>query len=999
MKGAGPTREGTWGELDGRSDVFDETVAGTEAPAQTRVSYAPGTRIGRYVILSEIGSGGMGVVYAAFDYELNRKIALKILTPKKAKVRVRSADQAAGRLMREAQAIARLSHPNVVNVYDVGRHGEAVFVAMEFIEGLTLTRWLEQEERSLREICKVFADAGQGLLAAHEAGLVHRDFKPDNVLVSADGRVRVLDFGLARADPTHSSQFSHVSHVSHVSNSLDGEEPEDELDGVPQSRDLGESDVLSSPLTLDDAVVGTPRYMAPEQHAGVGVDARSDQFSFCVAFYQALYHQDPFPADRLRDLVRLKQQGQIAPLPSDVRVPSWLEELVLRGLLPRPADRWPSMREVVDRLEQDPEAKRRRGLLMGGGAIVLVMMAALTGQQLSQKERPCQDGARHLQGLWDEPRREAIRQAIVGTELAYADHTWSEVERRVDRDLERWVDTYRDTCEATRVRGEQSDELLDLRMSCLQDHLSEVRAVLDVLSEPDVAVVQRAVSMVSGLPGFEGCADAEQLRTRLPPPQDEATKQRVEQLRQSLRDARARQVVQPMHEIRAQVQEVLAEAETLGYEPLRIEALFSLGAALEHEGDYAGAETRLRESLWAALRAQHDRVAAQACIQLVSVVGDRLARYDEGLTWAEQAAALLDRTGAQGAGRIGLLNNEGNVWHRKGDNEKALALYQEVVSRREQAGEAESPSTAVERINLGNAQVALGQFDAALVSYREAEASLRRTLGEGHPQIATAVASIGHVYSASGRYTESLVQFRRALPDFEAWLGSEHLFVATTLMNIGIAERELGQLDEAEAVLRRAQGIYEKKLGADHPQVAACLSNLAEVRIEQQRYDEAERLFQRALELGLHRLGEGHEAVVGSRLSLASLGRRRGEAPRAVGTIEGLATQAEKDKLDEVLRGAIHFELAKARWDAGQAAERARADLERARAFLRQGGGRGLEALRELDAWDREHARDDRPRLPDGSIAPSGDDRELGEGVEPATSPAPAGQRRRAPKP
>jgi tetratricopeptide (TPR) repeat protein/predicted Ser/Thr protein kinase len=963
MKDAGPTREGFWSGRDEQSDVLDETMvhSGDAVAPEPRITYAPGTAVSRYVILYEVGAGGMGVVYAAFDPELNRKIALKILIPRaagdprKSKERRRSADQAAGRLMREAQAIARLSHPNVVTVYDVGRHGEAVFVAMEFIEGMTLSKWLEHEPRSLADIRRVFALAGKGLIAAHDAGLVHRDFKPDNVLVSSDGRVRVLDFGLARADPTHASQLSHVSHVSHVSNVSNDDDSARAAEGVPQLRDFGESDVLSSPLTLDDAVVGTPRYMAPEQHAGVGVDARSDQFSFCVALYQALWSREPFAAERLHDLVRLKQQGQVTPIPSDSKVPPWLEELVLRGLSPRPAMRWASMHELVAALEDDPQAKRRRWLGLGGGAVLLVAITAVMGHQLGGGgERPCQDGASHLAGLWDEPRREALQRAIIGTGLPYAEHTWAEVDRRVQADLDGWVETYRDTCEATRVRGEQSDELLDLRMTCLRDHLSEVRAVLDVLAEPDAAVVQRAVGMVSTLPGLGGCADAEQLRARLPPPQDEATRERVEALRQSLREAGVQKTVQRVEQARKRVQEVLAEAETLGYEPLRIEAVLALGVVLEQAGDFAPAEARLREALWAALRVGHDAVAARAAIQLVTVVGDRLARYDEGLTWAEQAAALLDRVGEEGPARASLLNNIGNVWHRKGDNEQALSHYQHALALREQLEGPNGPNLANERINLGNAQLALGRHEAALASYREAEAGLRSSLGEGHPQIARAVASVGLVYSATGRYAEALEQHRTALPVFEEWLGPEHLFVATTILNIGDALRQLGRLDEAEAQLRRAQQLFEKSLTPEHPQVAACLFGLAEIRTAQARFDEARTLHERALGLRSKRFPEDHGDVVASRLALASVQRQHGDAGGAVTAVEALAELGERAELEPLLRAAIHLELSRARWDAGQERARVRADLERARVFIREAGAGGAPTLRELEAFGEE---------------------------------------------
>ena len=983
MKESGPTREGPWSGLSEHSDILDATMVQGDEPAPApRSEYPPGTAVSRYVILYEVGAGGMGVVYAAFDPQLNRKIALKILVPKK-KQRKRSADQAATRLMREAQAIARLSHPNVVNVYDVGRHRESVFVAMEFIEGVTLTRWLEQEDRSLADIRRIFAAAGRGLAAAHEAGLVHRDFKPDNVLVSADGRVRVLDFGLARADPTHASHLSHISQVSHVSDIPDEEDDDDFIgDGVPHVRDLGESDVLSSPLTLDDTVVGTPRYMAPEQHAGVGVDARSDQFSFCVALYQALYGQEPFPANRLHDLVRLKQRGTIADIPPDANTPPWLTDLVLRGLSPRPVS----------------HGGRRRRFSFIGGAVLLAAVTAAAGHQLGSGERLCQDSEAHLEGLWDDERRQTIESAILGTGLPYAEHTWGEVERRVDADLEQWVTTHRDTCEATRVRGEQSDELLDLRMQCLDDHLGEVRAMLDVLSESDPAVVQRAVGVVSGLPSLERCANVEQLRARLPPPEDEATKARVEEVRDLMRQSQASRAVRRMEEARRLAEQALGEAEALGYEPLRVEALAALGVVLENAGEYPESEAHLREAMWAALRIGHDHVASRAAIQLVSVVGDRLARYDEGLTWAEQAEAWLDHMGEEGAARISLFNNQGNVWHRKNDNEKALDYYQRAIALREQLSGDDGPALAIERVNLGNAQMALGRYDDAVASYQQSEASLRRALGSGHPQIAMAVASLGVVFNAMGRFDEALVQHRRALPDFEAWLGPEHLFVATTISNIAVALHGLDDLDGALQQFRRAQQLLEKSLGPEHPQVAAALHNLGAVRKDQGLYDEAFRLYERALELRRKRFDDEDVNVVATRIALAELRRLRKDPAGAVTALENLATVGEEQEMDPRIRGAAHFELALARWDAGQVEVRVRADMARAEEFLIEAGAGGESTLEEIRQWEREHLDDDRPRAADGTILPvtsdepsEGDDDAGRDGPgDPGATPTPA---------
>ncbi|MEM7155878.1 MAG: serine/threonine-protein kinase [Myxococcota bacterium] len=967
MRDAGPTHEGPWNESGGGPDNLDETVMqGAESLLlETRTQYPPGTAVNRYVVLHEVGAGGMGVVYAAFDPQLNRKIALKILTPKPDQ-RNRG-DRATIRLMREAQAIARLSHPNVVNVYDVGRHGNAVFVAMEFIEGTTLTQWLEKRERTLDEIREVFARAGRGLAAAHAAGLIHRDFKPDNVLVSVDGRVRVLDFGLARADPSHSFTGSGMSLEE---DSEDGYE-EERSDGVPQFRDFGDSDVLSSPLTMDDAVVGTPRYMAPEQHAGLRVDARGDQFSFCVALYQALFGQEPFPATRLQDLVLLKQEGEVAAIPQDSGVPAWLVDLVLRGLESRPADRWPSIDDLVEALEHDAQAQRRKWLALGGGALLLAAVTASVGHRLgSEDSRPCQDGDTHLAAIWSDEHKQALQESIVGTELPYAEHTWSEVERHLDEDMSFWAETYRDACEATRIRGEQSDELLDLRMTCLQDHLHEVEAVLGAFEQTDEAVVQRAVSIVAALPSLEPCSDAEGLRARLPPPEDEQTRERVQELRQQLRDASAQRAVARMAESRELAEQTLAQAEIVGYEPLRVEAMLAVGIALEQSGEYADAESRLRETVTSSLRIGHDDIAAQAGVQLVSVVGDRLARYDEGLTWYEVALALLDRRAERGVAHASLYNNVGNVWHRKEDNERALEFYERAIAMRAEIVGSDNPTVAAENVNLGNAQLSLGRYEEALASYRRAEDVLTRTLGEGHPQIAMAVVSIGIVYNQTARYTEALEQFQKSLPQFEAWLGPEHLFVAVTHTNIGAALQGLERYDESEAQFRRGQALFEKSLGPEHPEVARCLSAIASVRLEQGRYDEAMRLNERAIELWGQRFDDDADSIVSARASMAELRRLQGDASGAMVSLETLVARVADAELDDVLRANLYHQLAKTRWDVGQPESAVRADLRRARDYIRRAGARGNATAREVDAWEREHAEDDRPRDDAGNILP-----------------------------
>jgi serine/threonine protein kinase len=276
--------------------------------------------IDRYRILGCIGQGGMGIVYAARDERLGRTVALKLLRPELSRTHERH-----GGLAAEAQSLAKLSHPNVVAVFDVGEHDGQVFVAMEYVEGQSLRRWLETP-RTLAQILDVYVAAGEGLAAAHRAGLVHRDFKPDNVLVGSDGRPRILDFGLARA-PDHAGN----------------EQP-------PSFADDAEATATS--MSRHGVLLGTPAYMAPEQHLGERADARSDQFGFCVALYQAIYRALPFPAEDLRTLSLAIVTGRHTPPPMVPGVPERLRRLVVRGLSVNPEVRHPDMDTLLAELRE-----------------------------------------------------------------------------------------------------------------------------------------------------------------------------------------------------------------------------------------------------------------------------------------------------------------------------------------------------------------------------------------------------------------------------------------------------------------------------------------------------------------------------------------------------------------------------------------------------------------------------------------------------------------------
>jgi len=339
-------------------------------------------RIHRFAVLRRLGAGGMGVVYAAYDEELDRKIAIKVVRED-----THGGAQGRERMKREAQAMARLSHPNVVQVYEAGEFAGQVFVAMEFIKGQNLSEWLAAEERSWEETLEVFLQAGRGLAAAHRQGLVHRDFKPDNVLVDGDGRARVLDFGLARAEVGHR---------------------DDAADSAILRVGGTQGNVLSSELTMAGTVLGTPAFMSPEQHLGKPTDPRSDQFSFCVALYGALYHQAAFAGQTLMELTDSVTSGALRRPPADTKVPASVFEALAVGLATDPNDRHPSMDTLLGALSPEVPDGRRRwawpAALVGVSVLAVLITLAMVGEA-----PPRPEDLQAIERLTGEARQAAAR--------------------------------------------------------------------------------------------------------------------------------------------------------------------------------------------------------------------------------------------------------------------------------------------------------------------------------------------------------------------------------------------------------------------------------------------------------------------------------------------------------------------------------------------------------------------------------------------------------------
>ncbi len=548
-------------------------------------------RVGRYVVLEEIGRGGMGRVVRAYDPKLQREVALKEVR------RETLGPSGARRLVAEARAMAKLSHPNVVAVYDVEEveDGEVVLV-MEYVAGQTLGAWL-REPRSWAEILRRFVPAGRGLAAAHAAGLLHRDFKPENVLVGADGRVRVTDFGLARElvpEPTN--------------------EPDEPTREAP---------LANMGLTAPGAIVGTLPYLAPERLTGAPADAASDQFAYCVSLWEALFGERPFAGQSVGELAFAMAAGSPRPPSSAPRVPGWLLAAIVRGLASYPTERWPSMHALLDALAVDPAARRRRWLQAAAGVGALGLAIAGVRTWSFARAKHCNESAarEELVGAWDDTRRATAGPAA----------------QRIDDYASAWAQMHVEACEATAVRGEQSTAVLELRMACLHRAKVELSAVSAVLAHAGA----RTDDVIAGLPPLGRCADVDALQADVDPPAPEDAAA-VEAIREHLARARASSRAGDHDTARVALAEADAALATVSYEPVRTEIALARGLSFERAGDAPRAEQSLREALRLAARSRQATEMLDAATALVVVVGLHQQRFDEALRYADLALGLAE---------------------------------------------------------------------------------------------------------------------------------------------------------------------------------------------------------------------------------------------------------------------------------------------------------------------------------------------------------------------
>ncbi|MFN0249008.1 MAG: protein kinase domain-containing protein [Kofleriaceae bacterium] len=722
-------------------DKLLQAVFAGPPPVQTPL--VKGQRVAEvYEIVERIGAGGMGVVYLARDPRLARNVALKLIrTPSSTSV---------ARLVREAQAIAQLTHPNVVTVYEIGTHDGQPFVAMEYVDGGTARTWLASKPRTWREIVALYVAAGRGLEAAHRAQLVHRDFKPDNVLVGDDGRVRVADFGVVQSETWPTTEGDDTS-------------------------------ASSETMTKTGTVMGTPAYMAPEQRHGNAVDKAADQFAFAVALWEALTGARPVATDRAN------VGAPKRPIPQHVEV------ALRRALSSEPAARWPGMAPLLEELARDPNARRRRVAWVAGGLVVTAAIVAPLALRAAQAE-PCTDGPAVIATSWSDEQRAAMVAAL-------GPRVGATVRDALDRYANEWAAAHRQACRDTRVTGSQSEDMLDRRMQCLFSARAALDATVDLLHTASPEGKARATDAVARLPGLDQCTDLQALARQDPLPTDPDVRQRLDEASRQLIDVHLAELAPKRIDRMERADAALARAREVGWRPLLARALLIHSQQLRLFYRNKEAMAELREAITLTIIGNLPNHTATAFADLAVLLGE--SEQHEAADLALLAARAYEERA--GPGRMQSILLAGSlVASRAHDHDKAIALARELVELVESNPHNDYQTPMTSRHQLAGVLASAGRTD-------EAVAVIDKAISWGETQYGADDAEVG-MYRALratylmklGRLDETIDGAKAALAILEKSYAPDSVRLADVLLTLGDAYSRAGQLEPVMPYLDRA---------------------------------------------------------------------------------------------------------------------------------------------------------------------------------------------------
>jgi serine/threonine protein kinase len=834
--------------------------ASTSQPARDggAAKFARGDLVGRFFVLHELGCGSSGVVYETYDTELDRRVALKFLHES-----VEEDGRTERRFLAEARALARLSHPNVGAVYEVGTHKGRVYLVLELIEGRTLEQWLEQPP-GWRAIVDAFIAAGLGLAAAHDLGLVHRDFKATNVVRGIDGRVRVVDFGLARSAPG-------------------ADESGERLD----LRLLAAGEDERS-QTRPGLPAGTPSYLAPELYEGAPANPATDQYAFCVALWRALYGKPPFAGTGELEVLRAKTANEIQ---TGVGAPTWLRDVVRRGLDADPSQRFASMHELLFALGATQRRRRRRiGLALAG---VFVALTAAWGWWALAPT--CEQWRDRTHSVWNPQRQAGLRQALAPESDIHRTQQWAHLERRID-DYAAWLDReYFDHCEATQIRKERDPELFDGIVTCLNRRLHRFDAMLRIWSHSGPEALAGAVSALELLVPPQLCSDPEQTKPTqsLPPERQAAADQLYMELEAILVGGDSLAIDGDKI---AALNELLERARAFGYPPLIADVSWHHYQSLAALNRWNEAGRAAQETYWMAVATEQDAFAIRAALHIVwqAVLDDRT---DEARVWLRHAKAIIDRSGASQhyvasyhAGLASLAYAEGNLERTVEEARRSLAL-----------------------------------FDGTSVPYDSHRL-------QANTMLASALDDLGY-------HAESEEHFERSLEQTEAHCGPECLQTAIALANLAFVKQRRNKPEEARALLERSIELRSRLLGDDNRRLVQPLLYLTESYVHGNRLAQAAQYLERAQAIADSELDPDHLLHIGLQHVRALIAIRSGDYDRADELLQHIVKWCASQPQGNHFSAGVWLSVA----ELELARERPQPALE---AALRSVSGFGRQALR-----------------------------------------------------
>ena len=839
-----------------------------------------GTNIGRYLVLGTLGRGAMGVVYTAYDPDLDRRVAIKVLRALDDIDAQQRADREQ-RLIREARALASISHPNVITIHDVGVDAGQVFIAMELVAGRTLAAWLATGDPTPARRLDVVIAAGRGLAAAHDAGVIHRDFKPDNVLVADDGRgVWVTDFGLARVELRDEHVLEHAASVE-----------------------------LPMPLhhTAAGALVGTPAYMALEQLRGERADARADQFSFCVVLYEAAFGERPFGGESIPDLERAIARG-ISSMPNG-RVPRRIESALRRGLAPANGDRHADMHALLDALERGRRSSIPWMLALLGVIVLIAAAGIITTQLLGHAPVLCQDGAERVAEVWGPPQQEVLRRGFLATASPTADDDATWTASRLDDHAARWAEAHDDACRATLIDHVQAPEAMELRLECLRRASRRTAVVIESLAAADRTTLETLEKTLAELPGIESCRDVERLRERAPQAPPPALHDAVESASAELTRIELQLGQRRIAEADRAIDAITPTVGSLGFPPLGIR-LETVRARLWRESKrrveieplvrrelpqaialgMTAEVVSLIDSWVAAIEGEHAR---QAEAQWLTALSVSIAARDDPGGWLEATAthnqamflsAIGRRTEAivqvRRALEIASASNDPNPLAEtsmRGLLGRLLLASQDLVRAEDELRRAVTVFEAIgapEHVQLASKSALASALtdthrgDEALELKRWGLAVATRDFGPRHSEVAGAATRLANSHLSLGQLDEATAWFLAAITIADISDGAPSCYARGGIART-LAYRE--QFDAAASWAHESRARAELELAADHPDLIHEIMLEASIESFRGNTDRAAMLAREAIDASERIHGPDAIATVMHRVGLADI--------------------------------------------------------------------------------------------------------------------------------